>query len=729
VREVSAKAVTSVLEVLEGAGISVDALLGSIDFPIEDLRGKGARVSWDDYITFVEAIDEQCSDILSLEEIGARLLDVPSFQFLQLAAKAVISPKQLYMIANSFVAPAMFSNITVTTEWVQSSGRLVVTGEIAPGYRESEALHRLCHGNVVALPKLIDLPASAIDEQMITGRRGRLVLIPPISHTVGAKIRRGLRAAFSLGDAMRALMRQQSELEGSLSALRSSRHELRQLIERFPEGVLIHRGGVVVWMNAAMLETIGYGNVAEVVGRRVTDLLSIDDRQMLASSLDTPAQKLTDERLEYRVLRPDGTVRLVEAGSIQHVEFEGVMSRLVVLRDVTEHHRLHDRLATAERMALLGRLAAGVAHEINNPLAYVHTSIEVASRELAGLADHQRTARLEEALVRAREGTERVRGIVRDMKLFTRVEGETTESVDLAAVLDSTLALSANVIGPRARVIRRYGVAPRAHGTRGRLGQLFLNLLLNAVDSIPEGNPEQHEIRVTIGTDGSSRALVEIADTGGGIAPAHQPHVFDPFFTTKAFGGGTGLGLPICHGIVTQFGGELSFESTLGKGTTFRVVLPASTVEPIQDPVPARDRGRGRVLIIDDEPELLRSLDALIGDEHDVVTASSGRAALELLHADRGFDVILTDLMMADVTGMELFEKVRSDYPGLEQQFVFMTGGAFTRGGNTLLSTVPNRCLAKPFDADELLRTVGELVEKMRPELKTRPQKISLSYT
>ena len=701
------------LEVLEGAGISGDALLASVDFPVEDLRGPGARVGWDDYITLIESIEEQCAGTISLDEIGARVLGVPSFQFLQQAARAVISPKQLYTVANHFVAPAMFSNITVTTEWAPS-GHLIVTGEIAPGYRESEALHRLCHGNVIALPMLIDLPPSRVEEQMITGRRGRLILTPPVSQTIVAKIRRGMRAAFSLGDAMRALMRQQTELEGSLAALRASRHELRQLIERFPEGVLIHRGGNIVWMNAALIETIGFRSVEEVIGRKVVDFLLPEDRHLLLTSIGTPPQEASEARTAVRVVRPDGTLRVVEAGTIQHVEFEGVMSRLVVLRDITEQHRLRDHLATADRMALLGRLAAGVAHEINNPLAYVHTSIEVASRELAGLGDHQRTAKLDEALVRAREGTERVRGIVRDMKLFTRVEGETTESVDLAAVLDSTLALSANAIAPRARVVRRYGQAPRAHGTRGRLGQLFLNLLLNAVDAIPEGSPEQHEIGVMIGTDSAGRAVVEISDTGGGIAPAHQAHVFDPFFTTKGIGG-TGLGLPICHGIVTQFGGEISFESTPGQGTTFRVALPASSVEPMQPLAPVRDRGRGRVLIIDDEPELLRSLDALIGDEHEVVTASSGRQALELLRSDRGFDVILTDLMMADVTGMELFEKVRSDYPGLEQQFVFMTGGAFTRGSSTLLATVSNRCLAKPFDADELLRTVGELVDKRGP--------------
>lgn len=714
-REVSAKAVTGVLEVLEDAGIAVEGLLADIDFPVDELRGLGARVDWDDYITFVETLEQQFGDVLPLHEIGARVLTVPSFQFLQTAAKAVISPKQLYTVANHFVAPAMFSNIKVTTEHVPT-GRIIVTGEIAAGYRESEALHRLCHGNVLALPKLIDLPPSTIDEQMITGRRGRLVLVPPMSHTIVAKVRRGMRAAFSLGDAMRALMRQHTDLEDSLSALRESRQELRQLIERFPEGVLIHRGGIIVWANAAMLESLGH-TLDAVVGRHMLEFLPVEDRPVLANSLASPAEEAAAARGECRVIRPDGTTRLLQAGIIQHVEFEGVMSRLVVVRDITEERRLRDRLETSERMALLGRLSAGVAHEINNPLAYAHMSIEVALREAAALGEPQRTAKLDEALVRAREGTERVRGIVRDMKLFMRPDngGEASEAVDLAAVLDSTLALAASSIAPRARVIRRYGSAPRARGTNGRLGQLFLNLILNAVDAIPDGNPERHEIRVSIGSDSAGRAVVEISDTGVGIAPAHHAHVFDPFFTTKGVGAGTGLGLSICHGIVTHYGGEISFDSTPGRGTTFRVVLPASDAEPIVAHTPTRDHSRGRILIVDDEPELLRSLDALIGQEHDVVTASSGRQALEVLRADRGFDVILTDLMMAEVTGMDLFETVRTDYPGLEQQFVFMTGGAFTRGSRNLLASVPNRCLEKPFDADELLRTVCELVEKRGP--------------
>jgi two-component system, cell cycle sensor histidine kinase and response regulator CckA len=709
VREVSAKAVTSILEALQEAGVDVDGLLTSAAFPVERLRGSGARIDWDDYIRLIERVEPFCGGKITIEEVGTRLLRVPSFQFLQAAARLVISPKQLYTVANLFFAPAMLSNVTVTLQSLPT-GRLIIAGEIAPGYRESVAFHRLCHANVITLPTLLDLPASTVEEQMLGGRSARVILIPPASHTIAAKVRRGVRSVFALGDVVRGVIRQQTEIEGSVAALRSSRHELRQLIERLPEGVLIHRGGVVAWANAAMLESLGYATLDEVVGRHVLDFMPVEDRAAIATAMQkSQPNQVSDARLEYRVVRPDGTIRRLEAGTVQHVELEGETARLVVFRDVTEQHRLRERLMMAERVGSLGRLAAGVAHEINNPLAYVHTSIEVALREVSQLAT--REPKLEEALVRARDGTQRVRAIVRDMQTFTRAERETTTAVDLVAILDSTLALAANAIAPRARIVRRYEPAPYASGTPGRLGQLFLNLVLNAVDAIPEGRPELHEIRVTLTTDAAGRAVVEIGDTGGGIAPGHQADVFDPFFTTKPAGVGTGLGLSICHGIVMQFGGEISFESKQGQGTTFRVALPAATEKPtVEQAAPVRGHGRGRVLIIDDEPEILRGLESLMGDVHDVVTVSSGREALELLRVDRRFDVILTDLMMADVTGMELFDRVRADYPGLEQHIVFMTGGAFTKGSHNLLANVPNRRLDKPFDADELLRTVDELV-------------------
>ncbi len=708
-REVSAKAVRGVLEVLEEARLPIAPVLAHLPLSSDALRQPDMRIDWDVFVAFLDAVVAHHGDKLSLEEIGARCLRVPAFHFLRLAGRLVVSPRQLYAVANRMVGPAMFSNVTVTTSWLPG-GRLVVTGELAAGYRESTHVFRLCHGNVVALPRLLELPPATIEEQVVSGRRGRLVLELPASHTIGATLRRGMRTVFALGDVFRSVARQQTELEGSLAALRSSRHELRQLIERLPEGVLVHRAGIVVWANAAMLESLGYERLDEVVGRHILDFIPPEDRAALAAAMaKAPANEVSDERIEYRVLRPDGAIRRLQSGTVQHVDFEGARARLVVLRDVTEQHRLHEQLALAERMSLLGRLAAGVAHEINNPLAYTHASLEVAASQLAGLARDVPTDALEESLARAREGTERVRGIVRDLKMLSRAEDEPGEAVDLHALLDSTLALAANAIGPKARVIRDYREAPRARATRGRLGQLFLNLLLNAADAIPETGGD-HEIRVTISANPAGQAVVEISDTGIGIPPALVARVFDPFFTTKAVGSGTGLGLAICHRIVTQLGGEITLESTPRVGTTFRVTLPACASEPAPIGVPAQAHVRARVLVVDDEPALLRAIDGLIGDAHDVVTVSSGRQALDLLQVDRAFDVILADLMMAGVTGVDLFEAVSSNDPGLARRFVFMTGGAFTARGRALLGSVPNRCIEKPFDGDELLRAVSELV-------------------
>ena len=532
VREVSAKAVRGVVEVLEAAWIPVAPLLAPLPIAREALDEPAARVDWDVFVEFLDHVEAACGGALSLEDIGARMLSVPSFHFLRLAGRLVLSPRQLYVVAHRLVAPAMFSNLSVTLDWLPA-GRLVITGELAPGYRESERVFRLCHANVVATPRLLDLPPAIVDEQLVTGRRGRLVLELPASHTIGARLRRGARTMFALGDAFRSVARQQAELEGSLAALRTSRHELRQLLERLPEGVLVHRGGVVVWANAAVLESLGYDTLDEVVGRHLLEFVPAEDRAPLAAAMaKSSPNQVNDERLEYRVQRPDGAIRRLQAGTVQHVNFEGARARLVVLRDVTEEHRLRDQLALAERMALLGRLAAGVAHEINNPLAYAHTSLEVAVNQLDAMPAHVQTSKLGESIARAREGTARVRGIVRDLKMLSRAEDEPGEAVELASLLDSTLALAANAIAPKATVVRSYRPAPLARATRGRLGQLFLNLLLNAADAIPDDAsarheyPREHLVRAERGRRGRDQRY-RGRDPGGAREPRVRPVLHD----------------------------------------------------------------------------------------------------------------------------------------------------------------------------------------------------------
>ena len=274
-----------------------------------------------------------------------------------------------------------------------------------------------------------------------------------------------------------------------------------------------------------------------------------------------------------------------------------------------------------------------------------------------------------------------------------------------------------NEIRHRARVVREFGPIPLVEASASKLGQVFLNLLINATQAILEGNVSANEIRVSTGTDEAGRAVVTITDTGTGIAPEVLQRIFDPFFTTKPIGVGTGLGLFLCHGIVKGLGGEITVESEVGKGTRFRIVLPGSAAG-LAAPAPAgEDRAatpprelRRRVLLIDDEVNLASGLERALSSEHDVVLATSGREAKAILARDDRFDVVLCDLMMPDVTGMEVFAYIRAQRPHLAERTVFMTGGAFTAGARTFLEEVPNRRIEKPFDLDRLRSLIRDFV-------------------
>jgi CheY-like chemotaxis protein len=244
---------------------------------------------------------------------------------------------------------------------------------------------------------------------------------------------------------------------------------------------------------------------------------------------------------------------------------------------------------------------------------------------------------------------------------------------------------------------------------------------VNGAQAIREGQADRNEIRIITRTNHAGGATVEIRDTGGGIDPEALERIFDPFFTTKTVGIGTGLGLAICHGIVTALGGEIGVESTLGKGAAFTVTLPPAKVRDsvpavpltlppakVRDSVPAvplalavSGGSRVRILIVDDEESLRASLSRALRGDHDVVMASNGREALVLLAAQH-FDVILCDLMMPELTGMDVHAELSRTDPATADRMVFMTGGAFTPHARDFLDRVPNAYFEKPFDIREL---------------------------
>jgi len=267
-------------------------------------------------------------------------------------------------------------------------------------------------------------------------------------------------------------------------------------------------------------------------------------------------------------------------------------------------------------------------------------------------------------------------------------------------VLDWSINMTMNEIRHRARLVKDLRPVPGVRGTETRLGQVFINLLVNAAQAIASGNTADNEIRVSTATDSRGCAVVRVTDTGPGIAPDVLARIFEPFFTTKPTGVGLGLGLFVCHGIVKGLGGTLTAESPPGAGATFTVTLPPSAMAvEIQAPAaaPVATARRVRVLAVDDEPHVLRSIQRALGG-HDVTVAECGRDALTRLESDAGFDVILCDLMMDDMTGMDLHARLRARSAELAGRIVFMTGGVFTDGARDFLAGVSNVCIEKPFD-------------------------------
>ncbi len=390
----------------------------------------------------------------------------------------------------------------------------------------------------------------------------------------------------------------------------------------------------------------------------------------------------------------------------------------LVMTDLTEQRRqsdaiaveraaMHARLVITDRMLSMGTVAAGVAHEINNPLSYVIASLELMMGRLPTLAggpEGEQAEWFRRQLERANEGAGRVGVIVHDLKAFSRADDETVAVVDLRRTLDASISLTANEIKPRANIVRDYDGLPPVRANEARLGQVFVNLLMNAAQSIPPGAADRHEIRVSGHADAAGQAIVEIRDSGTGIATEHLGRIFEPFFTTKAVGLGTGLGLALCHGIVSSFGGQITVESTPGAGSLFRIVLPAAERDA---PVERANDAKRRVLIIDDEEDLCEVLREALTPLHHVVTTTDARQALTLIADGQRFDLILCDVRMPKMTGLDFYAALLLTNTAQASRVVLMSGG-FTRGVGEAPLALPVPILEKPFKLKAVLALLQE---------------------
>lgn len=476
---------------------------------------------------------------------------------------------------------------------------------------------------------------------------------------------------------------------------------------------------IVRQISAGARELLGASSDEEC-RRHGSQFLTAESRTDFLRVMLAAFRHQTDLRFETTILRFDGQLIDVKV----HWRFFDSPRRpyeraYVQVADATEEYNLHQRVLLADRMSALGSLTASIAHEIKNPLTFVWHHLNEL-RDDDGLGLDSRT-RLQEAF----DGVDRVRDLVKDLGELSGNVEEQLDVVDLHEVLDYAVRLSRPEYQHRARVIRDYqGTNATIRAARSSVAQVFVNLLVNAAQAIPPGDGERHRIVVRTRTHASDQTLIEIEDTGSGVPSELVDRIFDPFLTTKPGVAGRGMGLPICARVVHSLGGTIDLESESGGGTVVRVILPRSVPRRNRSTPPAFSTAirpapgrRLRVLVVDDEIVIGRLLMKLLGKQHDVDYRGSGREAIMAM-SQIDYDVILCDLIMPDMTGMDVYRAARMRAKPTHDRIVFMSGGAFTRGAREFLARVPNLRIEKPFDLatiEQLVTTAATLADKEEP--------------
>lgn len=396
------------------------------------------------------------------------------------------------------------------------------------------------------------------------------------------------------------------------------------------------------------------------------------------------------------------------------------------LRSAVEVVIYKRQIELADRLAAVGTMAAGVASEINDPLTTVLTNVQFGFRELQNHRGELRGLLSEEAygplfrrfedilkkLAEAERGGHRISKMLAELRTFAHPQMHDEHPVDLRRVLSWAGEVVAHEIRSRAALAMELDQLPLVNGDESRLGQVFVNLLLNAAQAITPGHVRDNEVRVVACTAPDGRAMVEVRDTGCGISPDHMGRVFDPFFSTKPVGTGTGLGLAICHGVIKSLGGDITVESQPGRGSVFRVVLPAARPEAITPPGGFPVIRAGRVLVIEPDPENESWVrEALRPDHHHVSFARAVREANAMIERGEIVDAIICPLELAEMSGMDFYDELLRTRPDLARRVLFLAGGSSTAKARAFADSVSNPCLYRPLSPETLRRTIRGLLQ------------------
>ena len=696
----------------------------SYDYLLEPLLGSGIPVAT---VGLVTSIAWSIGAVAVLWMIMMQMLRRPAFPA---ATAALVLPAAIFFVIGGQVYAVVALRGTyraggpLDLTWDLGLLFIAVAAAIAPDYAQHLQRRRPTSTDsntatrfvalVIGLAAMTGMAIDAVlhplpepDDALIIGI-GMAIIAARVLYSLGA----GSRYAHVLED---EVANQTRSLMSSLSATASAERNLRLLMEAVPDAItVVDRDGYVLDENSSgrVLVNPPPGEPRERSGRR-SALAWLEGtgariaRENLAAAFDGELRRF--EVPFQRPDRSDGTAQVL----IAPVREGGrIPKALVLVRDITEQRRTQTQLQQAEKLAAMGQLVSGVAHEINNPAAIISGFAQTL------LLDQLPPDQRETVQMMYDEAT-RIGRITSNLLAFARAGSKERTLVELNEIVRRTFALRSYHLSTLNITVNLEldDANPKAWANGSEVQQLLLNLLINAEQALTTV-PERRAItiRTMAGDDGLE---LQVADTGPGIPPDIQEKIFDPFFTTKPEGMGTGLGLSICYGIVHDHGGRISVHSVPGNGATFTVSLPRdartrqrSTPPPMLIPLEAREPDVAlSVLLIDDEEGLRRAVVSFLKRRGmHVIAVEDGGDALRVLRRER-FDVIVSDVRMPGMSGGEFLDRLRREHPAMVNRLIFTTGDTFADDTSSLLKDAGVPSLVKPYDfakLEEVLRQVAD---------------------
>ena len=511
----------------------------------------------------------------------------------------------------------------------------------------------------------------------------------------------------------------------------------------------IDSNGKILDCNQTVLTTLKYSK-EELIGNSVFALYSDDSKEDAKKYFKEFLPKGKLQNKELKLVAKDGSLIDVELSANALYDSSGnIEGSISVHHNITERKQMENLqrgLIHADRIMVIGQLAAGIAHEINNPAAFVMANISSMQKNLSELKNLLKTLYLfydpnspekflealkeverlnaienfqkitnefEDVLKESQEGMERIRSIVRDLRVFSRIEQDELESVEINDIVNTAINMTFSEIRHKAKLEKDLAEIPSIVADRAKIAQVVVNMLLNAAQAIPKGKVAQNKIKIITRKDDKD-ITIEIIDTGCGITKENLSKIFYPFFTTKPRDLGTGLGLTLCTDIVNKHHGRIDVKSKVGKGSSFIIRLPINTDLSIKSEEPSKlkrisVKRRAKILIVDDEVLLLNAYKRGLEPDHEVLTVNSAEKALQILGSDPSFDLVLCDIVMPEMDGMEFFNKLKVKLPTYTKKVVFCSGS----GGSTskeFCRSIGNILLEKPISMQKLKEAIDGII-------------------